>query len=161
MALISTQSAGSPTSPAGAGASTKVIVVGLDGSPTSWDAFCWAAGEATRTNGRLIAVYVSPAVEGASALGLPFDYVAAEQARSEVAAELSEEANQRAGELGVHLSFVRELGDPAQALTQCARSADADLIVIGKSTKTLHRLVGSLGRRLVCRHDSPVVVVVP
>ena len=27
-------------------ATAAVIVVGLDGSPTSWDAFAWAAGEA-------------------------------------------------------------------------------------------------------------------
>jgi nucleotide-binding universal stress UspA family protein len=91
MAMIPTQTDGLPNSSTGAGASTaQVIVVGLDGSPTSWDAFCWATGEATRTNGRLIAVYVSPAVEGASAVGAPFDYVAAEQARTEVAAELSD-----------------------------------------------------------------------
>lgn len=160
--MIPTQTDGSPNSPTGAGATTAhVIVVGLDGSPTSWDAFCWAAGEATRTNGRLIAVYVCPAVEGASAVGAPFDYAAAEQARTEVAAELSDEARQRARELGIHLSFVREVGDPANALTRAARSADADLIVIGKSTKMLHRLVGSLGRRLVSRHDAPVIVVVP
>jgi nucleotide-binding universal stress UspA family protein len=162
MAMIPTRTDGSPNSPTGAGATTAhVIVVGLDGSPTSWDAFCWAAGEATRTNGRLIAVYVCPAVEGASAVGAPFDYAAAEQARTEVAAELSDEARQRARELGIHLSFVREVGDPANALTRAARSADADLIVIGKSTKMLHRLVGSLGRRLVSRHDAPVIVVVP
>lgn len=161
--MITTQTDGSPNSPTGAGATTAhVIVVGLDGSATSWDAFCWAAGETTRTNGRLIAVYVSPAVEGAaSAVGAPFDYGAAEQARTEVAAELSDEATQRARELGIQLSFVRVLGDPANALTQLARSADADLIVIGRSTKMLHRLVGSLGRRLVSRHDAPVIVVVP
>jgi nucleotide-binding universal stress UspA family protein len=161
--MVPTQTEGSPNSPKSAGAVTAhVIVVGLDGSPTSWDAFCWAAGEANRTNGRLIAVYVSPAVEGvASAVGVPFDYAAAEQARTEVAAELSDEARQRARELGIQLRFVRELGDPAHALTQFARSADADLIVIGKSTKMLHRLVGSLGRRLVSRHDAPVIVVVP
>jgi nucleotide-binding universal stress UspA family protein len=163
MAMIPTQTDGLPNSPTGAGASpAQVIVVGLDGSPTSWDAFCWATGEATRTNGRLIAVYVSPVVEGAaSAVGVPFDYAAAEQARTEVAAELSDEARHRARELGIQLSFVRALGDPAHALTQFARSADADLIVIGKSTKMLHRLVGSLGRRLVSRHDAPVIVVVP
>jgi nucleotide-binding universal stress UspA family protein len=160
--MIPTQADGSPNSPAGASAAAdKVIVVGLDGSHTSWDAFCWAAGEANRTNGRLIAVYVSPAVEGATAFGAPFDYDAAEQARTEVAAELSDEATQRARELGLALSFVRDFGDPAHALTRCARSAEADLIVIGRSTKMLHRLVGSLGRRLVCRHDAPVIVVVP
>jgi nucleotide-binding universal stress UspA family protein len=162
MAMIPTETDGSPNPPTGAGPSTaQVIVVGLDGSPTSWDAFCWAAGEATRTNGRLIAVYVCPAVEGASAVGAPFDYVAAEQARTEIAAELRDEAKERARELGIQLSFARALGDPANALTQFARSADADLIVIGRSTKMLHRLVGSLGRRLVSRHDAPVVVVVP
>jgi nucleotide-binding universal stress UspA family protein len=160
--MIPTQTDGSLNSPTGAGAATgQVIVVGLDGSPSSWDAFCWAAGEAARSKGRLIVVYVSPAVEGASAVGAPFDYAAAEQARTEVAAELSGEARQRAGELGIPLSFVRELGDPAHALAQFARSANADLVVIGKSTKMLHRLVGSLGRRLVSRHDTPVVVVVP
>ena len=44
------------------GATAPVIVVGLDGSPTSWDAFSWAAGQAARANGRLIAVYVASAV---------------------------------------------------------------------------------------------------
>jgi nucleotide-binding universal stress UspA family protein len=162
MAMIPPQTEGSPNSPTGAGAATaQVIVVGLDGSPTSWDAFCWAAGEATRTNGRLIAVYVSPAVEGASAVGATFDYAAAEQARTEIATELSDEATQRAGELGIQLTFVRVLGDPAHGLIHYAKSADADLVVIGRSTKMVHRLVGSLGRRLVSRNDAPVVVVVP
>jgi hypothetical protein len=31
------------------GAAEPVVIVGLDGSPTSWDAFAWAAGEAIRT----------------------------------------------------------------------------------------------------------------
>ena len=160
--MNSTQADGSPSSPMGTGATTaRVIVVGLDGSQTSWDAFCWAAGEATRTHGRLVAVYVSPLVEGAPAVAAPFDYAAAEQARSEIAAGLSDEATQRARELGIQMSFVRELGDPAQALTHVARSAGADLIVVGRSTKWLHRLLGSLGRRLTSRHDGPVIVVVP
>jgi hypothetical protein len=41
-----------------------VIVVGLDGSPSSWDAFCWAAGEAVRINGKVVAVHVVPLTEG-------------------------------------------------------------------------------------------------
>jgi nucleotide-binding universal stress UspA family protein len=35
------------------------IVVGLDGSPSSWDAFSRAAGEALRSKGKLIAVYAA------------------------------------------------------------------------------------------------------
>ena len=34
------------------GDTPSVIVVGLDGSPTSWDAFSWAAGQAARHAGQ-------------------------------------------------------------------------------------------------------------
>lgn len=144
-----------------AGAAAPLIVVGLDGSPSGWDAFWWAAGEAVRARGRLIAVYVTPAAEPVAAVGVPYDYAAAEQARQEVAAQLQGGAEQRAGHLGVPLSFVGELGDVAQTLTSVARSANADLVVVGRSEKMLHHLAGSLGRRLVSRHDAPVTVVVP
>ena len=143
------------------GAAAPVIVVGVDGSPTSWDAFSWAAGEALRTGGSLIAVYATPMVESAAAVGAYFDYAAAGQARREAAGQLKAEAAQRAGELGVPLSFVRESGDTAHALTSVAHSAGADLVVVGKSAKLWHHVAGSLGRRLVCRHDAPVIVVGP
>jgi hypothetical protein len=42
-----------------------------------------------------------------------------------------------------------------------ARSANDDLLVVGRSVKMLHNLVGSAGRRLASRQDAPVVVVVP
>ena len=100
-------------------------------------------------------------VECAAAVSVYFDYAAVEQARQEIAAELAGEAAQRARELGVPLSFVREPGDAAHVLTSVARSAGADLVVVGKSAKMRHHLAGSLGRRLVCHHDAPVVVVVP
>src|SRR3954447_15490161 len=48
------------------------IVVGLDGSPSSWDAFSWAAGEALRINGKVVAVYVIPLTDAAAAFGVPF-----------------------------------------------------------------------------------------
>lgn len=34
-------------------------------------------------------------------------------------------------------------------------------IVVGRSTKAVHQLVGSIGGRLIASRDSPVVVVVP
>jgi nucleotide-binding universal stress UspA family protein len=144
-----------------ASATAPVIVVGLHGSPTSWDAFSWAVGEAVRAGGSLIAVYVMPMVEAGAAVGIYFDHAAARQARQEIATELAREAAQRARDLGVPLRFVTETGDAAHALTSVARSAGADLVVVGRSAKMVHHLVGSLGRRLVCRHDAPVVVVVP
>lgn len=137
----------------------QVIVVGLDGSAASWDAFCWAAGQATRARGSLIAVYVTSVV----APVLPVDgyFYYAEQAAEEVAAELKAEAEHRAAEAGVPVTFVRELGDTVHALIGVARSAHADLVVVGRSAKMLHHLAGSAGRRLASRQDAPVVVVVP
>jgi nucleotide-binding universal stress UspA family protein len=137
----------------------QVIVVGLDGSPASWDAFCWAAGQAMRARGSLIAVYVTSAVASVLPVDGYFDY--AGQAAQEVAAELKAEAEQRAAEAGVQLTFVRELGDTVHALISVARTANADLLVVGRSAKMLHHLVGSAGRRLASRQDAPVVVVVP
>ncbi len=47
-----------------------VLVVGVDGSGASWDAFAWAAGEARRCSGRIVAVFVTPQVElGLRAVG--------------------------------------------------------------------------------------------
>lgn len=144
-----------------AGSTAHVIVVGLDGSPTSWDAFCWAAGQAARCNGRLIAVYATPLAASFASAGEAFDYTAAEQAYQEAAGQLAGEAAQRASEMGVPLSFARESGDVIRALTSVARSAGADLVVVGRSAKILHHLAGSAARRLVSRRDAPVTVVVP
>jgi nucleotide-binding universal stress UspA family protein len=138
-----------------------VIVVGLDGSPSSWDAFCWAVGEALRINGSVVAVHALPLTEPAAAFGVPYDYAGVEQARREFADELEREAGHRAGELGVALSFVTEHGDATRALIQVARSVHANLVVVGRSAKMLHHLAGSLSHRLTSRNDAPVVVVVP
>ena len=78
-----------------------------------------------------------------------------------MAGQLKDEAARRPHDLGVAVGFVWELGDVAHAPTSVARSVDADLVVVGRSAKMLHHLAGSLGRRLVSRHDARVVVVVP
>jgi nucleotide-binding universal stress UspA family protein len=142
-------------------AAARVIVVAVDGSPTSWDAFAWAAGVAARGNAKLVAVHVMPLTEPAAAFGVPFDYAGVETARQEVAAELKDEAVRRAGEVGVPVRFVTEYGDVTHAVTEVARTVHAELVVVGRSAKMLHRFAGSLSHRLTCRNDAPVVVVVP
>jgi nucleotide-binding universal stress UspA family protein len=144
-----------------ADATAPTIVAGLDGSPTSWDAFSWAAGEAMRANGKLIAVYTMPFAEPAAALGVPYDYVGAENTRQEIASELKDEAVRRARDIGVSVSFVSGYGDASHTLTDIARTVHANLVVVGRSAKMRHRLAGSLSHRLTCRKDAPVVVVVP
>jgi nucleotide-binding universal stress UspA family protein len=142
-------------------ATAPVIVVGVDGSPTSWDAFTWAAQAAKRAGDRLLAVYVMSSADPVAAFGVSFDYAGVEQAKQAVAGELRDEAARRAGQLGLTVSFVTESGDATHALTEIARNVHADLVVVGRSTKALHRLAGSLSHRLTTRKDAPVVVVVP
>lgn len=152
---------GSQDSVRAVGSTAPLIVVGLDGSSPSWDAFSWAAGEAIRCNGSLVAVYVTPEVEAVTTFGESLGYAEVEQARDEVARELRDEAKRRARELGLPLKFVWERGDTAPTIIRIARSLGADLIVVGRSAKMLHHLAGSLGRRLVSRRDAPVIAVVP
>jgi nucleotide-binding universal stress UspA family protein len=139
----------------------RVIIVGLDGSPTSWDAFAWAAGAAARGYGQLVAVHVMPLTESAAGFDVPFDYAGMQTARQAIAAELKDEAQRCAREVGVPITFVAEHGEVTRAISEVARALHADLVVVGRSAKTLHRLAGSLSHRLTCRHDAPVVVVVP
>jgi nucleotide-binding universal stress UspA family protein len=161
MTQVQPQSHSPDTSTGPDGKRSLVIVVGLDGSPTSWDAFSWAAGQAAGSDGQLIAVYAVPPTTAGAAVGAPIGYAALEQARNEVAAQLKDDAQQRAGDLGVPVRFVLETGEAVHALTDVAHAAHADLIVVGKSAKMLHYFARSLGRRLVSRHDTPVTVVVP
>jgi nucleotide-binding universal stress UspA family protein len=139
----------------------RVIVVGLDGSPTSWDAFAWAAGVAVRGKCELVALHVMPMTEPATAFGVPYGFSGMETARQEIAAELKDEAEQRAREVGVPVTFVTEYGELTHAVTEVARALHAELVVVGRSAKMFHRLGGSLSHRLTCRNDAPVVVVVP
>jgi nucleotide-binding universal stress UspA family protein len=142
-----------------------VLVVGMDDSPPSWDAFSWAAGEAQRRNGRIVAVFATPLgapnVAAAVAVAAPMDYAAVAESEDQIAEQLRSQVEQRADELGVEVSFMREYGDPAQALRQVAGTVHADLIVVGRSAKRLHHFAGSLSRRLVLNHKLPVIVVVP
>jgi nucleotide-binding universal stress UspA family protein len=156
-----TEPARRPDAPDRNDVAPPLIVVGLDGSPSSWNALAWAAGEAGRINSSIVAVYVLPLVEPAGAFAVPFDYAGVDRARHEVADELKRQATQRAHELGVALTFVTEHGDATHALSDVARGLHANLVVVGRSAKILHHLAGSLSHRLTCRKDAPVVVVVP
>jgi nucleotide-binding universal stress UspA family protein len=155
------EKAGDTTEPGHA--ETPLIVVGVDGSASSWDAFAWAAGEALRSDGRIVVVFVTSIIEPEEAFGTtaPLGYAAAADARDQMAEELEAEVARRADALGVEVRFVRGIGDAPRVLMEVARSEEADLMVVGRSAKVLHRLAGSVGRRLVLKHDSPVIVVVP
>jgi nucleotide-binding universal stress UspA family protein len=149
--------------------STTAVVVGIDGSETSWDAFWWACGEARRLGGRLVAVFVSPnpmadasVVAACTAFtGVSVAHLATDNRESCRADQLRERLKRCAADGDLPVTFVHACGDATNELLRVAQAHHADLIVIGKSTKARHHVAGSLGRRLIGKRDAPVVVVVP
>jgi nucleotide-binding universal stress UspA family protein len=143
------------------------VVVGIDGSDTSWDAFCWACGEARRLGCRAVAVFVDMASGAATATatasfaGGAVAYEVIQQAGFDQAEELYDQVRTYGHNHGVDVSFVHCHGDPTRDLLRIASAVRADLLVVGRSTKVRHHLAGSLGRRLVGRRGAPIVVVVP
>jgi nucleotide-binding universal stress UspA family protein len=146
-------------------ADTATVVIGLDGSSASCAAFCWACGEARRLGGRAVAVFTSPAAgaitaaicaaAGIVAAGYPVpDPAAGGQAEGLAAGMLREAA-------GLDLTFIHAPGDPVAGLLRIAGEVHADLIVVGGSAATPHRLAGSVGQRLAARRRESVIVVVP
>jgi nucleotide-binding universal stress UspA family protein len=142
---------------------SALIVVGIDGSDTSWDAFCWACGETNRLEGRTVAVFVGPISGAASATftGAAIPYGTIQQSIADQAEKLSEQVRAYGHDHGVHVDFVHTRGDTAKELVRIANAGQADLLVVGRSTKVRHHIAGSLGRRLVGRRGAPIVVVVP
>jgi nucleotide-binding universal stress UspA family protein len=143
------------------------VVVGIDGSETSWDAFCWACGETRRLGGRAVAVFVGPTSGAASASatasfsGAPVAYGAMQQSMTDQAQELGDQVRTYGRDHGVDVIFLHTQGDTAKELLRVAHADHADLLVVGRSTKARHHLAGSLGRRLVGKRDAPIIVVVP
>jgi nucleotide-binding universal stress UspA family protein len=142
------------------------VVVGIDGSDTSWDAFCWACGETRRLGGLAVAVFVGPTSGAASATAASFGgavvaYGTIQQSMTDQAEELGNQVRAYGQDHGVDVAFFYTQGDTAKELLRFANAGHADLLVVGRSTKARHHLAGSLGRRLVGRRHAPIIVVVP
>lgn len=141
------------------------IVVGFDGSDSSWDALYWACGEARRLGGRAVAVFVSglagTGFEATASAMTGAVLVSVDQVAREWAEHLREQTRQFAANQGVHLSFIHARGDATAEVLRIATAHHADQVVVGRSKKARHRLAGSLGRRLIGKRNAPVVVVVP
>lgn len=134
-----------------------LILVGVDGSRTSWRAAAYAAGLARRQHCRLLAVYVArlsanigvaPGVAGAMS-----------EAASQAAGEVEQRLRAGAAEIGLDLEFRAVMGDPWTELTRAATERKADAVVVGASEHAGHRIVGSLATRLVRAGKWPVTVV--
>ena len=137
------------------------ILVGVDGSPPSVQAFEWAADEARRRAATLGIVHAWSAPTWVVAPGPlapvpagPLDYEAARQAAGEVVARLVANAPP-----GVSVEPYVEPGTPAGVLLD--RSEEADLLVVGSRGLGgfAGLLLGSVGQQCAHHAACPVVVV--
>ena len=135
----------------------RVIVAGLDGSPTAHRAVAYAAGLARRQRARLVVVHV--ATTPTAAMLAPSRPWPVEETLSEIAEELRREVVDGAAERGMAVEFVARRGDAYTELTRVACDLLADAVIVGASASAGHRIMGSLAVRLVRCGRWPVTVV--
>jgi nucleotide-binding universal stress UspA family protein len=139
----------------------RAIVVGVDGSTSSLRAAAYAAGLARRQRCRLIAVFVRsmPAVLLPMADTSGSAAATVVQAHDAVEQELRDAIAQRSPVLDLDIRLVVRTGEPYAELIEVARQVRADAVVVGRSTKVLHRIAGSLAIKLIRANRWPVTVV--
>jgi nucleotide-binding universal stress UspA family protein len=136
----------------------RVILTGVDGSPTSMRAGAYASGLARRQRSRLVLVYVAaPSLWTGMAPGPAA--AAQEQLFDELIGELRGQIQARVAEIEVPTTFVVRRGDAFVELRDAATEIQADMVVVGASEHAGHRLIGSVASRLVRAGRWPVTVV--
>ncbi|MFK0158428.1 universal stress protein [Streptomyces sp. NPDC090499] len=136
----------------------KVIVVGMDGSDSSWRATSYAAGLARRQHALLAVVYVQPVLAAGAALGAPVAETTDEIAE-ELVAQIRDAAERLRGIFEVRWEFHTFRGDAFNGMVKAADELKADAVVVGASEQAGHRFIGSVAIRLVKAGRWPVTVV--
>jgi nucleotide-binding universal stress UspA family protein len=133
------------------------LVVGLDGSDTSWRAAAYAVGMVRRYGGRsrLVFVYVrsNPGLRALVPQVVPASVEAADLTVAQIVETL-----RRALE-GLEWELRNPTGSPFVELRRVATAVRADTVVVGASSGLAHRVAGSLAARLVKTRRWPVIVV--
>jgi nucleotide-binding universal stress UspA family protein len=131
----------------------SVLVVGIDGSDTSWRAMYYAFGLARRQSSTVLAVF-------AATTPMAFDgTLICYQEGEDPAGDLEAAVEALADEYQVTTRFLCVRGDPVLILSHIAAEHCADAIIIGASQALAHRLFGSKATRAVRRCQCPVTVV--
>ena len=139
----------------------RTVVIGVDGSDSSWHAAAYAVGLARRQEALLVVVHVLPQHTSAMLGGVAWmlngtDTSEADRLRRRVATGLV--CSTEARSLRWEFHTVRG-GDVVAGLTRVADALRADTVVLGASRRLRHRIFGSAGVRMVRVGRWPVVVV--
>jgi nucleotide-binding universal stress UspA family protein len=133
------------------------ILVGVDGTESSLRAGSYAAGLARRQGSHLIVLYVWPPAGLAAQSAVTAGAVV--QTQQEIADQLRTLVAQRTADAGITAEFVLRQGNPYKELLKVADEFRVDAVVIGSSTQSGRRFVGSLAGRLVRDAVWPITVV--
>jgi nucleotide-binding universal stress UspA family protein len=132
------------------------VVVGVDGSMTSWRAFSMAVGIARREHCFVHACFVShaPGPAELAVFAVPVPSLVEDDGATELEREIAAEL-QGAGVKG---ELACRRGDIARELEALAANCQSDLIVVGRSRHpALH--LGGVPRKLLAMGHRPVLVV--
>jgi nucleotide-binding universal stress UspA family protein len=134
----------------------RKILVGLDGTETSMRAAAYAAGLARRQGAKLIALYVHNL--GLAAM-TPESAAAVRTGNNATVEELRADIEKQAPALGIQIVLVERDGNPYNEIVRLATELRVDAVIVGASTQSGHRLIGSLAVHLVRDAKWPVTVV--
>jgi nucleotide-binding universal stress UspA family protein len=133
------------------------ILVGVDGTETSMRAGAYAAGLARRQGARLIALYVVPTAAISAQMAATAGALI--QVQHEIGNEIRDAVIAGAKQIGIEAQFVLRQGNPYRELIAVAEEMRVDAVVVGASTQSGRRFVGSLAGRLVRDASWPITVV--
>lgn len=135
----------------------SLILAGYDGTDSASRAVALAAGNARRQRATLLVAYGSTNPLFAEWLqdGVATANRTALQSEQEFRAQLREALDG----VGVPHEFARLYGDPASVLLELADRHRADMIVVGRPERRLHRSTVGVPGRLIRDGRWPVLVV--
>ena len=132
------------------------IIVGIDGSTHSLNAYQWALDEARRREAELTAVFAweTPLI------GIPGAFDRDELERSAQQFLNEQLDSQTAGAGGVNVHRVVAQGDPSASLIEACKQLDAEMLVLGSRGRGgfAGLLLGSVGQECAANAPCPVLI---
>jgi nucleotide-binding universal stress UspA family protein len=139
------------------GPDRRWAVAGFDGTASSAAALAYARGWAERNHGAVVVVHVDAAA-GATLAGCACamaGVVVPDLPPRDMSADLDEAM----ADVSAGWAYMNVRGDVADQLERVARALEADVIVVGKSTRPRMRITHSVGRRLLATRRHIIVIV--